>query len=427
MVATPENLAMPTLKITKTVADNAVPRESAYIIFDTQITGFGLRVYPTGAKTWILEYRPNGGGRGADKKRLKIGSVKDLTADEARRLAEKRRAEVVVGIDPQARKVAERSAVTVKELSSLFMENLITAKRSKNTYEGYDDAISIHILPAIGTMKADKVTETDIKLASKPSMANKVLAVLSSMFSYGISMKYLASRENPAQSMEKFKENAKERYLTTEELIRLEETLSLAETVGIPWSIDEQKQSKHLPKDKRTTVISPHATAAIRLLMLTGARLREILNLEWSVVDLKSGVLRLSKSKSSSTDQGKKDIILSQPAVEVLKSIKRVGRYVIASDSAGTVEEKPRADIKRPWAQVCRHAGLQGVRLHDLRHTFASHGVNEGLGIAVVSKLLGHKDISTTMRYAHLENASLKLGANRIGARFRGGQTTEGN
>ncbi|KQQ38337.1 hypothetical protein ASG19_04600 [Rhizobium sp. Leaf306] len=423
-------MAMPTIKITKTVVDKALPREKAYILFDSQITGFGLRVYPTGTKTWILEYRPNGGGRGEDKKKFTIGSVKDLTADEARRLAEKRRAEVVVGIDPQAKKAAERSALTVEQLSKHFMKNLITAKRSKNTYEGYEDAISLHILPALGSMKADKVTEIDIeklhnRMAVTPSMANKVLAVLSSMFNYGAAMKHIASRENPAQGIEKFRETAKERYLTTEELIRLEETLTLAETAGIPWNIDEGKQSKHLPKDNRTTVISPHATAAIRLLMLTGARLREILHLEWSVVDLQSGVLRLSKSKSSNADNGKKDIILSQPAVEVIRRIKRIGRYVIASESAGTPQEKPRADIKRPWATICRHADLKEVRLHDLRHTFASHGVNGGLGIAVISKLLGHKDISTTMRYAHLENESLKLGANKIGMSVRGGQAPE--
>jgi integrase len=421
---------MATVKLTKTVVDAAQPRERAYILFDSQITGFGVRVFPTGTKTWILEYRPNGGGRKERNKKYKLGSVKDLTADEARRLANKKRAEVVVGLDPQAQRASERSAMTVKELSKLFMENYIKAKRSKNTHEGYEVALGSHILPALGSMKADKVQKSDVeklhnRLASMPYMANKVLAVVSSMYSYGIGMKHVSNRENPAHGVEKFKEAEKERFLTTEELIRLEETLALAESVGLPWNINEGKQSKHLPKDNRSTVVSPYATAAIRLLMLTGARLREILELEWAVVDLQSGVLRLSKSKSAGPDSGKKDIILSQPAIEVLKNIKRIGRFVIASESAGTPEEKPRADIKRPWAQVCRHANLQGVRLHDLRHTFASHGVNGGLGIAVVSRLLGHKDISTTMRYAHLDNEALKQGANRIGKRVRNQRGSE--
>ncbi|WP_312608304.1 tyrosine-type recombinase/integrase [Agrobacterium pusense] len=421
---------MATVKLTKTEVDGALPREKAYVLFDSKITGFGLRVFPTGTKTWILEYRANGGGRKERKKKFTIGSVKDFTADEARKIAEKKRAEVVVGLDPQGEKAGERSAITVKELSKLFFENHVAPKRSKNTKEGYQDALDAYILPALGSMKADKVLVTDVerlhnRLSATPSMANKVLAVVSSMFSYGMTMKLLKTKENPAQGIEKFKETEKERYLSTEELIRLEETLSLAESIGLPWNIDEDKQSKHLRKDGRVTVFSPYVTAAIRLLMLTGARLREILELEWSIVDLPNGVLKLSKSKSAGEDNGKKDIILSQPAIQVLKSLPRIGKYVIASESAGTVEEKPRADIKKPWARACQHANLPGVRLHDLRHTFASHGVNEGLGIAVVSRLLGHKDISTTMRYAHLENEALKQGANRIGKRVRGKQVLE--
>ena len=309
---------MATVKLTKTEVDGAEPREKAYVLFDSKITGFGLRVFPTGTKTWILEYRANGGGRKERKKKFTIGNIKDFTADEARKVAEKKRAEVVVGLDPQAEKAGERAAITVKELSKLFFENHVEPKRSKNTKEGYRDALDSHILPALGNMKADKVVVAEVerlhnKLSTTPSMANKVLAVVSSMYSYGMTMKHLKTKENPAQGIEKFKETEKERFLSTEELIRLEETLSLAESIGLPWNIDEDKQSKHLRKDGRVTVFSPYVTAAIRLLMLTGARLREILELEWSIVDLSNGVLKLSKSKSAGEDNGKKDIILSQP------------------------------------------------------------------------------------------------------------------
>jgi hypothetical protein len=172
---------MATVKLSKTVVDKALPREKAYILFDSQITGFGLRVFPTGTKSWILEYRANGGGRKERKNKYTIGSVKDFTADEARKQADKKRAEVVIGLDPHAKKVSERSAITVKELSKLFIENLIASKRSKNTKEGYEDALNVHILPALGSMKADKVAKTDVeklhnRLASTPYMANKVLA-----------------------------------------------------------------------------------------------------------------------------------------------------------------------------------------------------------------------------------------------------------
>lgn len=411
---------MATIKLTKTAVDKAEPRASSYVLYDSVITGFGLRVFPSGTKTWILEYRSNGGGRKEHKKRFKIGNINDLTADEARKLANLRRSEVVVGLDPQARKADDRSALTVRELSIIFLENFIEVQRTRNTIESYKNAVENYIVPALGSMKAHKVEGTDVEklrnnLRATPSTANKVMAVVSSMFSYGSTMKLIKKRENPVIGVEKFPEIEKERFLTTEELIRLEATLSLAETSGLPWNINKEAPSKHLRKHNRTNVTSPYVTAAIRLLMLTGARLREILELEWAIVELHNGVLRLSKSKT-----GKKDIILSQPAMEVLKSIRPIGRFVIASESAGTAEEKPRADIKRPWSQICRHAGLSGVRIHDLRHTFASHGVNEGLGIAIVSRLLGHKNISTTMRYAHLENESLKSGADKIGERVQG-------
>jgi integrase len=145
-------------------------------------------------------------------------------------------------------------------------------------------------------------------------------------------------------------------------------------------------------------VIGQHAAAAIRLLILTGARLREILHLRWEQIDLERGLLLLPDSKT-----GKKAIVLNAPAIAVLAGLPRVGAYVIAGQNAGTDHEKPRADLNKPWRSVRMRAELDGVRLHDLRHTHASIGAGAGLGLPIIGKLLGHTKASTTQRYAHLD------------------------
>jgi integrase len=148
-------------------------------------------------------------------------------------------------------------------------------------------------------------------------------------------------------------------------------------------------------------------------LLFTGARLREILHLQWENVDLERGLLFLADSKT-----GRKTLVLNAPAMAVLVGLPRVGSYVIASDTAGTKDEKPRADLKRPWQTIAKRAGLDGVRLHDLRHTYASFGVGGGLGLPIIGKLLGHTQASTTQRYAHLDNDPLRRATESIGSRI---------
>lgn len=187
---------------------------------------------------------------------------------------------------------------------------------------------------------------------------------------------------NPARGVEKFKETARERFLNADELERLGAAIREAETIGLPWDMDDAApNAKHLPRSKRITKISRWATGAVRLLILTGCRLREILHLKWEYVDFERGALFLPDSKT-----GKKTVVLNAPALAVLAGLERIGPYVIPGDDI----EKPRSDLKRPWAAVSKRAGLQGVRLHDLRHTYASFGVGGGLGLPIIGKLLGH-------------------------------------
>ena len=174
----------------------------------------------------------------------------------------------------------------------------------------------------------------------------------------------------------------------------------------------ENPKSKHAPKPgTRRAPLDPFAAAAIRLLILTGARLREILHLKWSDVDLGRGLLFLPDSKT-----GKKVVYLSDQAAAVIKSLPPIEGtvYVIAGGKAG----RPRSDLKRPWAAIRKAAKLQDVRIHDWRHSFASIAVGENMGLPVVGKLLGHANQATTQRYAHLDSNPLKKAADVIGNRI---------
>jgi integrase len=177
---------------------------------------------------------------------------------------------------------------------------------------------------------------------------------------------------------------------------------------------DTKPEAKHAPKEaNRRTIIDPFAAAAIRLLIFTGARLREILGLKWEYVDFERGLLLLPDSKT-----GAKSIILNAPALSVLAGLKRVGAYVIAGKAAGTQDERPRADLNRPWRSIAARAGVAGMRVHDLRHTHASFGAGAGLGLPIIGKLLGHARASTTQRYAHLDTDPLRRASDHIGARL---------
>ncbi|WP_108462238.1 tyrosine-type recombinase/integrase [Devosia naphthalenivorans] len=409
-------------KITKRVVDAAEPRDSRYIVFDSLITGFGLRVMPTGAKSFIYEYRPGEGGRALAKRRYTIGKATDLTADQARKEAERLRALVATGGDPMESKSDARKAATVEEVASLWLSSHVKAKRSDGTHEHYRDLLDRIIIPALGNLKAktlphSKVARLHDDWSHTPFQANRILSCISAFYNWAgsASVGLVPKGHNPADDIEKFEEQGRERPLEPDELLRLADALRLAETTGIPWDV-EKPTSKHLAKaDKRVTVFSPHVVGALRLLMFTGARLREILNLEWKQVDLARGVLLLPKHKTRRLT-GVKVIVLNAPALEVLTGLERIGKYVIASDSAGTPEEKPRPDIKKPWASIKRHAQLEDLRINDLRHNFATFGVGGGMGLPIVGKLLGHTKASTTERYAHLQVDPLRRATETIGA-----------
>jgi integrase len=381
------------------------------IFYDTDLTGFGLKASPTGALSYVVEYRPGVGGRSISKRRMVIGCPKTLTPDEARTQASGILARVRLGEDPSAERSNARKAENISELLTSFMDDHIRAKRKARTAKLFQGYIKNHIEPVLGTRKAPTLTRADIERLHRtigrtnPVTANRVLALIGAAYAYGTRSGHLPENmANPTSGIEKFREQVRERFLSESELLRLGEAIREAEKVGIPWI--KQSKSKHAPKlENRITNIGPHAAAALRLLIFTGARLREILDLRWDYVDLQRGLLFLPDSKT-----GKKTIVLGAAALAVLENLLRVGKFVIA----GTDNDKPRADLQRPWALVSERADLAGLRLHDLRHSFASVGAGSGFGLPVIGKLLGHSNSKTTERYAHLAADPLRRASDAI-------------
>jgi integrase len=235
--------------------------------------------------------------------------------------------------------------------------------------------------------------------------ATRTVRLLGGIFTYAVERGYIET--NPRAGVKVYKDGKGERFLSADELRRLGEAMREAETVGLPWQLNEGPKSKHTPKISATAreVISPFAIAAIRLLLLTGCRAGEIVKLKWAHVDFERGFLNLPDSKT-----GAKQVMLGAPALKVLADLPRVGEYVIA----GADPKKPRSDLKRPWNRITAHAGLSDLRLHDLRHSYASVGAASGMGLGIVGKLLGHASTATTARYAHFADDPLRRASDSI-------------
>jgi integrase len=425
-------------KLTKRNVDHLAPTGNRFIVWDNELAGFGLRIASTGLKTFVVRYRAEGGGRTAPQHLVAIGRYGVLTPEEARKRAKGILGAVARGDDPASAQLAARQQMTVAQLCDRYIkEGVLIPTRSgtvKKASTVKDDRgrIEAHIKPLLGHRRVSSITSADIErflvdvaggktrtdatetghrnpVRGGRGVATRTTATLGAIFTFA--RRQRMRPDNPVHGVPKYVINRKERFLTTDELERLGAAIREAETTGIPWEIDEDAPTaKHLAQaEKRFTKIDQHAAAALRLLLFTGCRLREILHLNWEHVDIERGLLFLPDSKT-----GRKTIVLNAPALSLLADLNRIGPYVVPGDDP----EKPRADLKRPWEAVSRRAGLDGVRLHDLRHTYASFGAGGGLGLPIIGKLLGHSQAATTARYAHLDNDPLRRASEQIGGQI---------
>ena len=373
-------------RLTKRTIDAFKPRPKDYIVFDVDIAGFGVRVLPSSKKSYLVQYRSGGRTR-----RVTFGRVGTLTPDEARREARRLLGTVAGGDNPAQAKSDHRTAPTVKSVCERFMREYVAERCKPSTQREYKRSIELFVEPAFGTHKIVDITRTDVArlhhaMRDKPYQANRTLGVLSKMFNMAELWGLRPDGSNPCRHVQKYKEHKRERFLSADELARLGQVLAAAEAEGSE---------------------SPFAVAAIRLLILTGCRLSEIQTLRWSYVG--QSYLELPDSKT-----GARKIPLSPAAVTALDALPRdlTNPYVIAGDRPG----QHLTDLQRPWRRIRARAGLNEVRIHDLRHTYASNAIAQGLSIPMVGKLLGHTQIQTTMRYAHLADDPIREAAQLVSA-----------
>ena len=375
-------------KLTKRVVDAADIKETEHFIWDGELPGFGLRVLPSGRKRYVVQYRA-----GRRSRRISLGPSSVLTCEQARTRAIGIIAATRNGEDPAAKRDAERRAITVKELGDRFDREHIALRLKASTAKGYRRMLERVVIPALGRHRVTEVTRADVAkihhdLRHIPYDANRSLEIISKMFNLAEMWGLRPDGSNPRKHIKKYPEEKRERFLSPAELRRVGEVLREMEGEGIEL---------------------PPSIAAARLLILTGCRLGEIMTLQWEHVDILGKALRLPDSKT-----GAKVVHLGQPAVEILEKIERVegNPWVIVGTNPGA----RLTDLQPFWQRVRARAGLKDVRIHDLRHTFASTAVAAGQGLPMIGKLLGHTQVQTTARYAHLAADPVKVAADNVAA-----------
>ena len=377
-------------KITKRTVDALVPAERERVVWDDDIKGFGVRVHPTGRKVYIVKYRHEG-----RSVKVTIGPHGPVAPAAARAKA----AEIVTlaktGRDVAGKTPHGRGSATVADLARRFMEEYAPAHLKPGTARLYRKIIDNRILPRLGKRRVGDIGKSDVvalhhDMRDVPDHANRTLSVLSRMLTLAEVWEMRPEGANPCRHVKKYPEHRRERFLSDDEYGRLGAALRDAEREGFA---------------------SPAAIAAIRLLMLTGCRSGEIMSLRWDHVDLETGELRLPDSKT-----GSKVVHLGDPAIAVLRGIPREEGvpWVLPGAKPG----KHIAYLHDSWRRILDRAGIEDLRIHDLRHSYASGGLLVGEGLPMIGKLLGHSKVQTTARYAHLANDPLKAAANRIASRI---------
>ena len=297
------------------------------------------------------------------------------------------------GDDPAARRDADRRAITVKELAERFEKEHIDLRLKPSTAKGYKRMLERFVIPILGNHRVTEVTRADIAkihhdLRHIAYDANRCLEMISKMFNLAEMWGLRQDGSNPRKHIKKYPEEKRERFLSPAELRRVGEVLREMEQEGTEL---------------------PSSIAAVRLLILTGCRLGEIMTLQWDYVDIAGKALRLPDSKT-----GAKVVHLGQPAVDVLEKIERIegNPWVIVGAKPGA----RLTDLQPFWQRVRARAGLKDVRIHDLRHTFASTAVAAGQGLPIIGELLGHTQVQTTARYAHLAADLILAAADQVSA-----------
>ena len=381
-----------TIRLTDEIVAALKPAARDQFRFDRLVSGYGLRMTPGGVRILFAQARV--GGR---KVRLKVGEWPAMRVGEGRELARMAITDIKNGRDPVIERRARVQAVQAGSMVvAALAEEWLDAhgpKLKPHTVSDYRQLLRDYILPAIGSMAVTHVSRNDTDklhaaMAAMKRRANYVVSVGHTLFAYA-RLRGLRP-DNPFAGVKRYQEKQHERFLTESEVARVDDAITQTEMAGR---------------------IVPQAAAGLRLAMLTGARRGEVTGAKWTDVNWKHRLIRLSDGKT-----GARTIYLSEPAIAILKALPRTGEYIIAAPR-GTGQYK---QLTKAWIKVREMAGLPDVRLHDLRHSFASTGAAHGMTLQTIGRLLGHKRITTTMRYSHLASEQVAAANDQIGSIISG-------
>jgi len=372
-------------RLLKRTIDSLIVDGSDYVVWDTQLSGFGIRVSPNGRKTFLIQYRFHG-----KSKRVSLGKYGLVTVDQARREAHKILGTLASGKNPSIAVQRHIKSPTLNKVAKRFLDEYVSVRLKPGTQANYRQVLKCYVLPVLGKRKIVDIHREDIaalhlSLKDIPNQANRCVLVLSKIFNLCEEWGLREQSQNPCKHVQRYKENKRHRFLSKSELSHL-------------WQI--------LDKVALENTASIYAVNAYKLLILTGCRLSEIQTLKWSFI-------RGHHVEFPDTKTGYKRLPLNDAAMAILKQTPQQpdNDYVICGEKAG----RHIVNLQKSWRRIRKQAGLDDVRIHDLRHTFASHAVMGGTPLALVSRLLGHSKITTTMRYAHLADAELAKASNGIG------------
>jgi integrase len=378
-----------TQRLTQAFVDAQEATGRDRIVFDSQVSGLGLRITPTGKKIFIAQAYV-----ARRKRRITIGYSPDISLSRARLEAQQTLIAMRQGIDPTADRKARLRAsaartVTIRELSARWLTEFAIPKLKPRTVSDYRQLLDRHILPFLGNLTVAEIDHGQIErrhreMKSTPRRANYAISVLRALLSFAV--KHGLRSSNPAGGVKLYRENKRERFLSEAEFGAAADGISKAEAAG---------------------TIGPFAATGLRLALFTGARSGEITSARWEFVDWERRLIRLPDSKNNQP----RTIRLSDAAIEVLRATPHVGAFIVAGQKRGS----PYRNLTHAWTRVRKIAGLDDVRLHDLRHSFASLALSHGTPLFTVGKLLGHKDANSTQRYAHLAADTLTQANDQIG------------
>ena len=378
----------PPLRLNKTTVDALVPRSVEYVAWDSSLQGFGVRVYPSGVKTYILHVRYKG-----TQQKLRLGRHGVVTAEQARQGARLRLADLQRGI------VVDRTPpprVTFAELAAKYLAEHAATRKKPSSQRLDRTNLRLHLLPRLGPLPLDTITPAEVMalhhaMHATPVIANRCLSLLATMF--GLARRWgLLAGDNPAALVDPYRERRRETMLT-------------------------QAHRRHvlelLDQFARDRLALPSVLAVIRVLLFTGARPGELLGLTWERIDWEARLIRLADSKT-----GPKVLYLSDEAVATLAGLPQESVWVFP----GRGGKAPLVNVRHTWHTIRRLAGLPaGTRLYDLRHTFASVAAEQGYSLPMIGALLGHTQYATTQRYIHLLHAPVGEAARKVGQAVRGG------